>query len=545
MKTATLDQSLTRVFIALCEKADTCLSLKCSILVRYGEWVQLLSLRVNPAHYEHADAYRNDNACVEFFRKCHLPVAGHDRIRKQKALETFVSSEKLCAQTNVRFSNLLENYCDSNLDARAMEFLQRAKSWLSEVLGPLPSDLKGRFGPGATFGDRGRLTTVPDKITSRPGMTSDLNPYVHMISGSAWFRYGVSYRSRQDHIEIVRGNRFTTVPKDSLKDRGICIEPSCNIFLQLAVGDVLKARCKRAGVNLLYAQDTHRQWAQRASQDGMHATIDLSAASDTVAKKLVEFLLPPDWFGLLNDLRSPMTFFEGRWTRLEKFSSMGNGYTFELETLIFASIAYAMGAGVFGQDFSVYGDDIIVPDLVASDVVAMLYYCGFETNSNKTFLSGKFRESCGGDYFDGVLVRGFNLDEPPSQPSDWITLANGLRRLGSSDPDCDFSVSVPFTAWLRCLDALPSYIRRLRGPLELGDLVIHDSTYPQSWRNPWTGEDEGISYVRVFRPITEPLPWHHWKRNVEFASALYGCPSSGVIPRDGVSGYKVDWVAFS
>jgi len=539
MKADTLDQSLTRVFIALCEKADTVLSLKCSILVRYQQWEQLLSLRVNPAHYETAEHYRDDNACVEFFRKCHLPVTGHEKIRKAQALETFWASEKMCARTNVRFANLIEGYCESNLDSRAMEILLRAKNWLATVLGRLPDDLNGRFGPGATFGDRGRHTTIPDKMTSRPDMTSDVSPYIHMISGSAWFRYGVSRRSGQDYLNIIRGNRFTTVPKDSLKDRGICIEPSINIYLQLAVGDLLKDRCKRAGVNLLYAQDSHRLWAQRASLHGSHATIDLTAASDTVALNLVKFLLPDSWYGLMSDLRSPFTFVEGRWVKLNKFSSMGNGYTFELETLIFASLAFACNSGEFGTDFSVFGDDIIVPSSSALDVLAILRYCGFEPNKRKTFLTGRFRESCGGDYFDGKLVRGFNLSAPPSQPSEWITLANGLRRLGSSDPDRDFRSSTPFTAWLRCLDALPVVIRRLRGPHELGDLVIHDDNYTRRW------DANGIGWIRVFRPVSRPVPWHHFRSGVILASALYGLPSSGVIPRGSVSGYKVDEVAFS
>ena len=73
-------------------------------------------------------------------------------------------------------------------------------------------------------------------------------------------------------------------------------------------------------------------------------------------------LLPEAWFDLLNDCRSQAVSYKGEWIELNMFSSMGNAFTFELESLIFWAIANAVCycSGSRGH-ISVYGDDIIVP----------------------------------------------------------------------------------------------------------------------------------------------------------------------------------------
>jgi len=424
-----------------------------------------------------------------------------------------------------------------------IEVLDRAKMWLSDLLGPLPTSLEGSFGPGATYGDKGSLTTVPDKITSRLELTREATILLPFVERTAWYRSLVSRQPLGGPHKFVRGNRFTTVPKTALKDRGICVEPSVNVFLQKPVGRAIKRRIfRKFGYDLNFGQQRHQSLAQLASRTGSHATIDLEAASDTVSLEVVRYLLPPQWFDLLYTLRSGFTNIDGKTVKLEKFSSMGNGYTFELETIIFASLAYACGAGQYGSDFLVFGDDIIVKTEIATNLLLVLGYCGFVPNKDKTYLTGPFRESCGGDFFNGTPVRAHNVEEEPTKPSDWISLANGLRRLGLRDPGCDFRDSYPFTAWMRCLDAIPSDIRRLRGPDSFGDLVINDD------RNYQLRVRHGIRYLKVFRPIGRFLPAHHWKSSVIFAAALYGMrqPSSGPVrvSEKGVAGYKVGWSSY-
>jgi len=542
----TLQRPLLRVLSALCESADSPRSLGLLLRAKYGCMTGqdgLLSQRTDPSAYQTSYQYLKDNACTEFLRKCRLDGVVSESDRRVATLSGFWIAERDCRQTNARFQRYQENHSLSVLDAKGLDCLDRARSFLRHILGPVPETLNGGFGPGATYGDKGQLTTVPDKITSRIQMTRGASQLSMCIERTAWFRSLVTRQPPGGPFEFVRGNRFTTVPKTALKDRGICIEPSANLFLQKAVGSLLKRKIlQKFPVDLLHAQSVHRRMAQEGSRYGSFSTIDLEAASDTVSLEVVRYLLPPDWFDLLSMLRSPETFIEGNWIKLGKFSSMGNGYTFELETLIFASIAYAMGAGIFGLNFWVFGDDIIVPTGVARDVVAMLRFCGFKTNESKTFLDGPFRESCGGDFFRGVPVRAHNVEKEPTTPEDWISLANGLRRLGSLDPGCDFRDSFTHTAWMRCLDAIPSDIRRLRGPATLGDIVINDDTgFNLRVRN-------GVRYIRVYRPIGRTLFQHHWKGSVLYAAALYGSLRSrksglAIVQTRGVSGHKVGWVS--
>jgi hypothetical protein len=84
---------------------------------------------------------------------------------------------------------------------------------------------------------------------------------------------------------------------------------------------------------------------------------------------------------------------------------MGNGFTFELETLIFWAAAKAVQEvrGCQGP-LGVYGDDIIVPQLIVQEVISTLEEFGFTINKEKSFVDGRFFESCGGHYFDGVDV---------------------------------------------------------------------------------------------------------------------------------------------
>lgn len=108
------------------------------------------------------------------------------------------------------------------------------------------------------------------------------------------------------------------------------------------------------------------------------------------------------WVRLMEDLRSPeVRLPDGSWHRLELHSGMGNGYTFEVESLLFWAIAQSC-CELYGSagTASVYGDDVIVPQDVSTRVVDALEGFGFRINSEKSFLSGRFYESCGKHFFD-------------------------------------------------------------------------------------------------------------------------------------------------
>jgi len=222
---------------------------------------------------------------------------------------------------------------------------------------------------------------------------------------------------------------------------------------------------------------------------------------------------------------------------LQKFSSMGNGFTFELETLIFSHVASVAGGLTPGVDCFVYGDDIIVPSEKADDVLSALRFCGFTPNRTKTFTSGPFRESCGGDFYGGVAVRPFYPKVIPSEPAEVITHLNGIARVNSL-----IRVVHP-RLWLRLHDSLPTAIRACKGPAQLGDVVIHVPSWHTRWKH-------SIGYVRCWKPVTRPkaFVWGFSEQTRLMSSLLGVIPdddTQGYVGRGCVEGYRLGWVAFS
>lgn len=236
-------------------------------------------------------------------------------------------------------------------------------------------------------------------------------------------------QASQPRYRIVPGSRATTVEKDNRKRRFICIEPTCNMFLQQGLMLLMYDRMRKFGLDVELLPTQHKLRAQIASLTGLDATIDWAHASDSAGIELLRWLVPPVWFEALNAVRSPVTEVPGYGeTELNMFSTMGNATTFPLETLIFWTYAHATrltvkrGNTLFPEweDLkccSVFGDDCIVPTNMAKEFMVVLEGIGFEVNIEKSFYleSDKFRESCGGDYLAGYPVRPVSLQSPTNK----------------------------------------------------------------------------------------------------------------------------------
>jgi hypothetical protein len=154
-----------------------------------------------------------------------------------------------------------------------------------------------------------------------------------------------------------------------------------------------------------------------------------------------------------------------------------------------------------------------------------------------------------------VPVRAHFVENLPDEPQHWISLANGIRRI-CTGPHRFSRWRKLRKAWFRALDPIPSDIRKCRGPVHLGDVVIHDS------RKHWghakrPGRDLRVlselkpgqhdpswelCYVKAYVPLPVVLPWHHWTSPVQLASCTLGFPSDGITPRGGVSGFRIKTV---
>ncbi|UUW21363.1 MAG: RNA replicase beta chain [Sanya fiers-like virus 35] len=531
---------------------DTPRSLAIAMMVKHGEWAQIMQLDCDPLRYLSAEAYLRDTAATDFLRKLEVTVPGLDP--DLAARHSWWEAEKQCFLTNRRLYEIMDFGTLGGLpiDPALSAFIRQVRKNVAWLIGDKPPELpRGRFGPGATMSDTARRTTVPHKMSSSPTLTSSALYYSVPWTGTAW---ASACGKRGDGLSVVKGNSFFTVPKTAKTHRPCAKEPSVNSFYQLGMGRVLRSRLKSRGFDLEHGQDVHRRVACAASISGEFCTIDLSSASDTVCKSLVKLLLPEAWFEELDALRSHQTFIDGKWVLLEKFSSMGNGFTFELETALFCAISMAACSDTIGAQVYVYGDDIIVPVGRARDVLGALSFFGMTPNKSKTFVTGPFRESCGGDFFEGKPVRAHFLKEVPNEPQQYISLANGIRRLSRQLGEGSRLYWDLQRTWFVCLDLLPSDIRRCRGPEALGDVVIHDER--ERWTTRWRN---CIRYVRSYRPARfQRVSFDRFDPDVQFAAALYGVTLEGPIKawregldrrginlRDGVLGYKVGWVPFS
>lgn len=299
----------------------------------------------------------------------------------------------------------------------------------------------GAFGPGSSYGVSG--CSEYEKLATDVGCTRSAvyQQWVddHQTPNLAG-KVELTRRLAGGKVSIRDASSLSCVPKTSEIDRTICTEPSINMFYQLGLGGCLEFLLKKElRVNLETQQETNRHLARVGSVTGRYATIDLSSASDSISRTVVKLLFPERVAELLDRFRCAYTIlpkeFGGESVELHMISSMGNGFTFPLQTMIFAAIVRAAyricGIPYRGYEanhptFGVNGDDIIVDVRAYNLVVEMLGAYGFTVNRTKTFSEGPFRESCGGDYYIGHYVRGVYAKSLESK-QDVVSLINRLN----------------------------------------------------------------------------------------------------------------------
>lgn len=368
-------------------------------------------------HKHTVDDWRCLRQIEAFFKKNALFV---DReVCSSSAHLSFIVNEETCRETNLRIANFTQNRSSITCEMRSLIFA--AQRYISNVLGDfqlfiqmLPNLVK--VSPGATANASRRDSLPQLKMTLRPYANIGSHKYLKPL-----YRHFGFKRMRMKECST---NRVELVPKNWKTDRTIACEPEGSLALQLAFDTYAKRRLRRVGINLA-DQSANMMRAKHASVYDDYVTVDFSSASDTVAYEVVGLLFPLDWFIYLSDQRSPEyrgVFGTGRY---HKFSSMGNGSTFCIETLIFAGACWAVGS----RDFLVYGDDVIIEKEYYEAFAALTRFLGFTVNEEKTYLTGPFRESCGGDYFDGVNTTPVYIRNISKRKADLCHLVNTLHSI--------------------------------------------------------------------------------------------------------------------
>lgn len=339
---------------------------------------------------------------------------GLNKAADQAALDLFIESNEQCKrwepdESSYHYSTML----------RARELLHR-RFYSGSLQEPRVSLAKAIDyivpGPGSSRGTK--HTDFVGKVFNSKLTTYDkqLWEYYRSSIGSMW-KLAENLRQQQyGPCEIVQSSRLTFAKKNFEISRVINTEASLDMLFQLGHAACIE-ECLLDWFNIdLSKQPTiNRFLAKLGSMYGSDATIDLKSASDLNSQKFMKWYLPPAMYKPLDSVRAKcIELPDGNIYELGTFSTMGNGFTFPLQTLVFASIVEAayeeLGLPTWNFEvrpaFSVFGDDIICVTHAYHKVCALLEWCGFTVNKSKSFNSGSFRESCGSDFYKGRDVRG-------------------------------------------------------------------------------------------------------------------------------------------
>lgn len=383
---------------------------------------------VDPYLLGDVDRYRAFSLATSFFKKLEDGCEGleADSYRKFKELNESLESFKITPLNTI--DEVLVNEALLNIERFFTTAMDRNRTWwtLDECF------VAGTTGPGASIG--GLACDFYTKLYASPLVATE--PHLHdhyrgSLASNPRRLAAEDHRRTTYGCEVRSSSNLRFVPKNTTSLRTICVEPGLNMFYQLGLGKIIESELrKQFRLDLSVQQFLNRDLARKGSMDDSLCTIDLSSASDSISLELCRKARLPSVFFYL---RSKSYAYNGVESPLHMISTMGNGFTFPLETLIFLSCVKAVIQS-FGDNFDcmphrrtwgVFGDDLIVDKKYYHRLVRLLALLGFSVNQEKSFSEGWFRESCGGDYYYGHDVRGVYLRTLRSRAS----LFSAMNRL--------------------------------------------------------------------------------------------------------------------
>lgn len=276
--------------------------------------------------------------------------------------------------------------------------------------------LQPKHGSGATA-DR-KVGNHKYELQSWTERLEDVMPFwryatTRGYSQSVYDRVDFKEPGRETPVKVV------DVPKTLEARRIIAEEPTEMQYAQQGLMAAIRQGIRGTFLEHLIGtefQEPNQLMACQGSSDGSLATLDLSEASDRVSNLLVDTMLVgwPNLRAAILACRSTRANVNGEVVPLRRFASMGSALTFDVEMIVFLTIVllgYEKARQTRFTDISdvrkligsvrIYGDDIVVPVDTVDEVMIALTNYGFKVNPTKSFWTGKFRESCGKDYYDG------------------------------------------------------------------------------------------------------------------------------------------------
>lgn len=346
----------------------------------------------------------------EYFYKLALEFDEQD-IKDAEA--AFVETEAAVRQLDCEYSEQLRK-----------DFETYYKPLSSAVVSEVFRDYRPRSGPGTWSGMSPQQRYYRVRTTDR---------YTRGVSGefSAYSGYFKEYPGSPNTPIITDDTSLTSevlfVPKDSRGPRTIVREPYFRLKAQLAFFDWFASGLERVSHKRInfYDQAINRELARASSVSKAYATLDLKEASDRVSYRFVLNVFrnsPAIRYFLLR--RTDCTLLpNGTAMRLSKLSGMGSGLTFPIMSLlahlsIVRSVVNSTGLRyeLVKKHVYTYGDDVIVPARWYDAACKGLARAGLQVNLSKSFSRSHFRESCGGDYYNGHSVGPVRLRLANSAP---------------------------------------------------------------------------------------------------------------------------------
>lgn len=322
----------------------------------------------------------------------------------KRLMQAFAYTGRLSLHDIDLTQQCLEGYMaveESILDDYPEPLLQELNSYVRSWMKPFDSsNFKFHHGPGGVAG---------------LGRTSLHAKYKHLdYDQMLTYSFGDPWWASDDaNGELRRCSKTIFVPKSYKTFRTISMEPATLQYCQQGVwGEIrrITGESKFLRSHIGFDDQTRNaSLAKVGSIERSYATLDLSSASDSVGYTLIKRLFRgTKLLRFIVTTRSKETILpDGQQILLKKFAPMGSSLCFPIETILFASICQHV-TRVFGVpgDYSVYGDDIIVPTQCAGYAIQVLEELGFRVNLEKSFYQPDcwFRESCGAEYCNGYDV---------------------------------------------------------------------------------------------------------------------------------------------
>lgn len=308
--------------------------------------------------------------------------------------------------------------------------------------------LRPKHGPGAVA--EGPLEIKYD-FKHWPRKLQQLFPWDYFASPDlGYWRYATGTQPDERELPSI----ILCVPKTQKGPRIICKEPISHQWIQGGIERFLVQRIRSTFLTHaidLHDQEPSRALALRASRDGSFATIDLSAASDRISTRLVEYFFTngsdTTVLEALHACRSRYYKLGEDTYKFRKFAPAGSACTFPVQSIIFTGLAIAAIMEARAMPLSdkslqsavrsvrVFGDDIIIPTDAVGTLYSLLTSCGLKVSTSKSFSTGLFRESCGMDAYAGVDVTPayvrdiYSLSRPTSLQS-VVDASNNLYKRG-------------------------------------------------------------------------------------------------------------------